>query len=1734
MSSRKSHSSGEGLPSSKFGERTPLRSLQNEMLHLSTPSRFKSKSLLNADVVKLTMGDVPLCDPEPLLQSPPSTKVIQINASPIDTTTTEIACGLGDVTLKSFVCPGGEVEVTGSSVCAEESIILPNDQAMKNMQETEDTVLSDTIIVQSCSDHIDHPYYNPEMKDASLIDVDAACLCEISNSKLTPEDLDNEHATQDFRAFQNNCFEEKDVTWKSFVCDGGEVEVSDVTRLQEETIALPKAQLGEPLQNSVNLTNLSDCGQLCQVEHTDHLYFSSENGVCVITTFSDTTNTPEKPADGLSNATFKSKPSFNCSGGVISGGTKLADEAVSLPADQTATCSLSYNYGIEPSMFASDQYVQNNNDHSDHPHCNIENYPLGEPLPFSLDVVDEDKPISLVVQDCQTGGQAENTFTSFISAGRDIEMPNGTRLSQKMFPLPDDQAVICQPLDDNGVPTSLTQDHIQDDYEKPNSHVENEEVVVATGPPAIGTSSLTNTSLKALDDKSVKCQMQETSKKDLMHHVDSALPTMLYRIESSDSSQLAASAEIPTLVEVHEEHVSQVQISSEPHKSSEDKDCALGSPGIGPILCNSAEKPRPENLPNVLKVLSECPSVASGLPFGILSPIVRRASLAVLKAFKGPAFDQFLADDSALKGGTSFLAGPFLNLDQPGLLGEHLVSPMPRPLFNSTALDCKPQPDPVTESVDVCAKPCAVSQSDPVIEPVDDVCAKPCAVSQPDPVTEPVEDLGAKPCAVPQTEVEVLDMPMIPDGSLQQQLRQMAEFLFLASGKMGPAAISNTVLHPAAVTVPPAEATPAESHSVCVGTTPVKWLDHSVNTSGQFEQKRDFSVVDSCTLTDPLLWNLPPGGLEGLPRKELEQGLRSSMITVEALVQQLAAARANGCSSAGPAPSDLREKLVQTDHTELSQTTMYRDLYLEALNRVGDLEMDDSSLQNLTQCMQDTRVTMTSLSCDTDAALSNMKQMGDSVREDHQSLVLHYDQMKTLLKKTKEIQTTMMQKVKDSLLQRDDMMIQMEEAFRVKEAAFSAMEQLRTHCATEISELERIVGSQQELSAALDQTYPQQVALNQACTEMLNSASDVLSTTMEEQSSLMKELCKVRGLMQKTAPMLLKLNKKAAAALRERDEHMSARNQAVEEREQIEEELNHAYVNLQTAREQIGDLNLQGTILTSEMGVLRQKLTEREEERGPLERKVTELSATVSSTLASYAFLEQALGAETTKLKQSWKDIQLAKDRANELQTSLGQSEQRVHELSRALAQTEEQLSQLQVLSQSQNLQIQQLQDVCTQLGGVREMNEFLQMENELAREQVVESERMVMTNLQALRERNIQCEDLKGELGQFQLENRSLHKELETTKSRASATQLELGEKLAQAVTEITLLHHTLRGLTNELNAALNDQKPEPQKDKESHAVHTVERRHPSGSFVDSIMVALTAEKEEDASTETPPGSVPSDMAEPLCETLFSETSAFTRIAVTPKKNFGAVESEPEEEDQSSMAELFAGLGSTVTELLSTLKLLRQHKDAQLEELHNTISGLQVEQQAANNRHEAEVFELKHQLSRLNSLFERGNQALQQKAQDEKMVTKLMAEIQETQETLIKHKTDSNELRKEVVELRRSLQQSKVESQFLREELMKAGSQSANPAHFMEEKIQLLREVERLKLSLQEGEQARVKLLDRAKRHQMIHQTNQQKSENELQMLNKVINKVREALLSLPVVVKNCEQLQQLIEYIG
>ncbi|XP_027874602.1 sperm-associated antigen 5 isoform X2 [Xiphophorus couchianus] len=1491
-----SQSSIEDWSSSRRGERTPLRSLENE-----TPSsRIRSKPQFSGDTVKAGMADIHLCDTQTQL----GTVTI-----PVSMDTTQSVCGLEDVVFKTFICSGGEVEISDSSDGGGQSLILPKHVTTFTLTaEAEDSVASPSRMEQPCGEHVEHPYCN-----CSVEQPDSPIACEAA--------------------------EEKYLAWKSFACDGGDVKVSDSTGLKEETVPLPLDDHWGPAQDDG--TNSADCTLLLPAQR-------SEN--------------PDDPTLKL----------LNCSGGEVEipADADVADKTIPL----SHTCS-GCNLSMDLSVLASDYDLENGKDHLDHPYCNVKyNSSLS---PEEVNTIPDLQPCSAEINLVLPNGQDEN-----------FDWKSGeSQVSEKMLTSPKENY----------------------NKEQTNDRLKNGEVVFdANLPPE------TNASLVA-----------------------------------SDCSHLDASAE--TLPQ-------QQQLDSRSH--SEAKDSALGSLG----LCNSAEKATPAS-PAILKVLSECPSVASALQF--LSPIMKRASLSVLKRSLVSGQDMFLPDDSALEDEKSLLAP--VNVESMGLLAEQLESPMPHPLLNSTVVSSKPQ-----------------------------------------------EVSGKK--AQPKT------APLIPDGQFQQQLQQMAEFLMMACGKM-------SVAPPAAFMAPSDRADPAQCHSVCVGTSPLKMVDHSLNTSGIFVKKREFSVTDSCTATEPLIWNLPPGSLESLPRPELEQRLTSSMIMVEALVQQLAAARAHRRPSSGPAPSDLREKLVQTDHTELSQTAMYRDLYMEALSRITELELDGNSLQNLVQAMQEMRAAMSSLSSDTDVALSNMKKMGETIREDHQNLASHYELMKSLFEKSKETQRRILEKVKEVLQQRNSMEARMEEAFAAKEAAFSAMDQLRTHCASEVSALEKCVGSQEELLAALNQTYPDQVALNRTCQETLSSASDLLSRTAEDHSSLMQELCSVRSLLQKTAPTLLQLNERAAAALRERDEHRTARERAAEEREQIEDELKETHLNLQTASQQISDLNLQITILTSEMGVLRQKLTAGEEESAQLERKVTELSATISSTLASYAFLEQALAAETANLQQTWKDLHGANERANQLQASLSGSEQRVGELDRALAESDLQLGQLQNLSQSQTVQIQQLQEVCTELGGVREMNEFLQMENELAREQVAESERMLRSNLQALRERNIECEDLKSEVCKLQLENQSLSDELETSRCAAGAARMELQEKMAEAVTEITILHHTLRGLTTELQVSLSNQREEHQKQKESAMFSGAARHQTSSSFVDSVMVALTAEKEEDVRTDST-----LDASEPQSDAFFSETSAFTRVAaLNPKTISEPVQDEEEdEEEQSSMAELLSGLSRTVAELISTLQQAQRCRDAQLQELHSTIGGLQMELQTSSSRHQAEVLELKQELRCLSSLVERGKQALQHKAQEEKTLTKLMEDVQEAQEILRKHKSDNNELRREAAELRRALEQSRVESQFLREELRRTGDPAAAPAHHMEEKIQLLKEVEKLKASLQEAEQAKFKLLERAKRHQIVHQTNQQKSENELQILNHMINKVRETLLSLPEVVKRCEQLQRLVDYIG
>lgn len=91
--------------------------------------------------------------------------------------------------------------------------------------------------------------------------------------------------------------------------------------------------------------------------------------------------------------------------------------------------------------------------------------------------------------------------------------------------------------------------------------------------------------------------------------------------------------------------------------------------------------------------------------------------------------------------------------------------------------------------------------------------------------------------------------PVLGNGSLQEQLRQMAELLMVASGNMvvpTPAPVNH---HSALVGT-----SPVVMRSACVWRTPVQRMERSVNTSAVVEILKEVDVSDASTSTDSLLW----------------------------------------------------------------------------------------------------------------------------------------------------------------------------------------------------------------------------------------------------------------------------------------------------------------------------------------------------------------------------------------------------------------------------------------------------------------------------------------------------------------------------------------------------------------------------------------------------------------------------------------------------------------------------------------------------------------------------------------------------------------------------------------------------------------------------------------------------------------------------------------------------------------
>ncbi|XP_028833363.1 sperm-associated antigen 5 [Denticeps clupeoides] len=1521
----------------KRSDRTLLRDVQN-VLHIETNQASQSKSVIPCSIGPNIKDHTAVSRTVGLLDyTVENTDQIQthslLDCGVRSSLILEQCTNNGDITFKSFLCPGGEIELSDSTeVCSTQNVTeKSHSPVMCDCSEVAEESLGP---LQYGDSHTDHPYCQVARKVQTE---------ELPVSVDEPVSESHVFKTNDGIIDQDGSVSVPDLTLKSFAFAGVEIEIADGSHATSEMSALFKHLTLEDRSQCSEHTEADPEVSECSGQHTEHAY-------CV-------------PAANISQ--------------------------------------------MMPAVCAETSVIFQENQECSAGACSC----------LGLANEDENKP---------RPEDGHVTLKSFICTGGEVEVfeEGSDSLEKSTIIIEEDTPSHSPSFPEDSVSVEDGAEDIQGDRSH-NDHAYYDVQRSTSGgatqaPPGLGLQPCEEIPDALLSNiRETDCSTENTS---------TARPEPL-TADPAPSVQLLNSPAAPA-------------------ESNIAKDSALGL----------------EMEPEVMR----CESPMNALSDAIVSPSLKSILVSVPSTPKNSFLYKTMAQD--------------LGVDsQEGKLWDGVLeSPIPPPMFNSTALpislNCTPAPTPQSKAM----------------------------TAPPPPPPPPPPQVGDPPPSQPVA---------LTDGALQVQLKQMAELLLLASGKFAaPAAAVDC--HSTAVGT-----SLVQKHSICVCTSPVRQVERSTNTSVLVEPVKEILASDASTSTDSLLWNLNPGSLESVPRQELEQRLTSYLIMTDALLQQLASARAQ-TQYAGPLPSDLRDKLIQTDHTEFSQVDTYKDLYVIALEKIQSLQLDLQNLQNLQHSIEAVTATMATIKTEADNALSEIKETGAIVNEDHESISAQTAQMKVLYGKCVDTLTRMQQKTKYCIQERDNMKLQMEEAIQAKEAALSVTEQLRAHSAARLAELEENVGSSEELLQVLKHTFIQQVSLNKDYVESLNAADELLKGNLQDHIFFLEELRKSQQLLQRTRPVLLELHQKAANAVEQSQQNIAEKDQVLEEKAQIQNELDQACTNLQEASEQIRDLNMQITILNSEMTVLRQQLAEVEEERSELEMRSTELSATVTSTLASYAFLENALASETQKLQQCMQDSKEARQKALGLEEALKFTQSEAAELRKALAAKEDMLSELHRQAKAHAAQRQQLHELREEMSSAREMKEYLQMENDMMREQVVEGEGMLRSHLQGLREKNLECEDLKVTLAQLRLERESLEEEL----ARTQAMLLEQEDQQAQATNDVTLLHHQVHCLNSSLQQALAETKSVPSEDDA-----TSQQPQRPASFVDSVIMAITAESQDtECGLVTDAGIIedPEEVEEEIQKLGFGR-SAFTRVApVTPKRQ--------EEEPPKTVVELLGDLSQKFSELTNTIEQLQQSKEGQQKVLQQHASSLQDELYSSAHSHQQEVLELKYRVEKLQAQIEKDAVALQQKAQDEKAMKKLCSEMDENMESLQRLRAESTELRRELSELHLSRQQSQMETHALREELNKACGQSASSMKAVDERIHLLKEMDKLKQSLEEVKESRAKLLERAKRHQMVHVMNQGKLERELHLLDDMIETVRKTLSSVPQVVKNCPQLQQLTEYLG
>ncbi|XP_063574623.1 sperm-associated antigen 5 isoform X7 [Pongo abelii] len=362
-----------------------------------------------------------------------------------------------------------------------------------------------------------------------------------------------------------------------------------------------------------------------------------------------------------------------------------------------------------------------------------------------------------------------------------------------------------------------------------------------------------------------------------------------------------------------------------------------------------------------------------------------------------------------------------------------------------------------------------------------------------------------------------------------------------------------------------------------------------------------------------------------------------------------------------------------------------------------------------------------------------------------------------------------------------------EMALRGKDAAEIVLEAFCAHASQRISQLEQDLASMREFRGLLKDTQTQLVGLHAKQEELVQQTVSLTSTLQQDWRSMQLDYTTWTALLSRSRQLTEKLTVKSQQALQERDA-------AIEEKQEVSRVLEQVSAQLEECKGQTEQLELENSRLATDLRAQLQILAN-------MDSQLKELQSQHAHCAQDLAVKDELL----CQLTQS-----------NEEQAAQWQKEEM------ALKHMQAELQQQQAV-------------LAKEVRDLKETLEFADQENQVAHLELGQVECQLKTTLEVLRERSLQCENLKDTV-------ENLTAKLASTIADNQEQDLEKTQQYSQ---KLGVLTEQLQSLTLFLQTKLKEKTEQETLLLSTACAPTQEHPLPNDStFLGSILTAVADEE--------------------------------------------------------------------------------------------------------------------------------------------------------------------------------------------------------------------------------------------------------------------------------------------------